>query len=249
MSYRMTANFYASQEPKNGYIGKADLTFDDKIRVNGISVFKKDEDYSIAFPGYTVKAENARNGEEHMSYVLPDSKEAYADMLQTIKMAVEDPEHHFGHIKGDHLPELKVSGKAVEESLADGRYSLIIKGLCTLTGITSMHVKDDNGHDFIAVNAPTIGSYEHEGEKRYNRAFEGLTVEWEKDGKKEKRDYGLLIRNMVRGERKEILGIEKKSHEQPNPSINNMISQAEKKANEMNAVKSAPERANEAPTR
>ena len=249
MSYRMTSNFYPTQDPKNGYIGKADLTFDDKIRVNGISVFRKEDgSYNIAFPGYDVPAENAKDGEAHLSYVLPDSKEAYASMVEVVKMAVEDQEHHFGHVKGDHLPELKVSGKAVQEPYADGRYSLIVEDLCVMTGITSHEVKQDDGHSFIAVNTPTIGSYEKDGVKHFNQAFEGLTVEWEKDGKKEKRDYGLLIRNMVRGERKKVLGLEtEKGQVSKNPSIDDKINQAEKKANEQNSSKSAPERAEQNP--
>ena len=132
--YKMTANFYPAQEPKNGYIGRASLTIADAIRINSIRVFEKEDKINVQFPSYDVVADGK---EQQISYVTPDSKEVYAAMVEVVKMAVEDKEHHFGHKTGKYNPQLEVTGKEVNEPYADGRFTLKVDGVCTMTGITS----------------------------------------------------------------------------------------------------------------
>lgn len=234
-TYKLTANFYPSNEPKNGYIGKADLTIADAIRINGISVFQKDGNYNIDFPGYDFVIEDQ---EKHNSYVLPSSKEAYAAMLEVVKMAVEDQKHHFGHTNGKFNPELSVTGKKVDELYAEGRYSLAVKDLCVLTGITSV-TRDGEKGKFVAVDMPTIGSYEKDGEVKYNAAFEGLTSKYEKDGKPMSKNFGTLIRNMIFSEHKKLHEAEKS---QEKPSFNDQVKNASETAKKFNADKSGQQK-------
>lgn len=231
-TYKLTSNFYPANEPKNGYIGKADLTIAEAIKINGISVFEKDGNYNIDFPGYEYMADGE---EKHNSYVLPSSKEAYASMLEAVKMAVEDQKHHFGHVNGKYNPELSVSGKKVDEPYAEGRYSLAVKDLCVLTGITST-TRDGEKGKFVAVDMPTIGSYEKDGELKYNAAFEGLTSKYEKDGKEMSKNFGALIRNMVYAEHKKLHEVEKTKDK---PSLDNQVKNASETAKKQKADKAS----------
>lgn len=199
-TYRMTANFYPAKEAKNGYIGFADLTIADAIRIRGIAVFEDREGsgHHIDFPSF---------GEKDTSFVVPSSKEAYGQMLDVIEKAVKD-ENHFGWTNGKMHLELSISGRAVNESHADGRYTLTVADVCALRGISSQEVeytKDGRDSSFVAINVPTLPPYEKDGEKVYPPIFEGLKRTYEKDGKEETFDNGLLIRNLVRSKRKELL--------------------------------------------
>ena len=240
--YKMTANFYPAQEPKNGYIGRASITIADAFRINSISVFKKEGKFNVQFPGYEVVADGK---EQQISYVTPDSKEVYASMIKVVKMAVADKEHHFGHKTGKYNPKLEVSGKEVNEQYADGRYTLKIDGVCTMTGITTQEVKGEDEKAFIAVHTPTVGKYKDKEDKtRYVQAFEGLTSKFERDGKEESKNFGLLMRNLVLDERKKFHEAEK---EQSNPSVDEKMNDASARAKESNAEKSAPEKAEQEP--
>lgn len=195
---KMTANFRPAQEPKNGYIGKADITIANAIRLNGISVFRdEDNNINLNFPGFGDGA----------SYVVPKSKEAYADMREVVAMAV-DSDNHFGYNKGDYGIHLDVTGKLVEEPYADGRFSVDVADVCVLYGITTNKVeyeRDGEHRSFVAVDLPSIGSYEKDGERQYQTAFEGRISSWTRDGVDYKKDYGQLMHGLVIAERKALV--------------------------------------------
>lgn len=212
---KMTANFYPAQEEKNGHIGWADITIASAIRLNGISVFRNKENgtLNINFPEFG----------DGGSYVVPKSKEAYAEMLEVVAMAVES-EKHFGYNKGEYRIRLEVQGKAVNEPYADGRFSVDVGDVCTLYGITTRPVeyeKDGQHRSFVAINLPNIGKYEKDGETQYRHAFEGRTAAWtDKEGKDRTRDYGQLLNGLVFSERKELL-------QQRKPALEDQLKDAE----------------------
>lgn len=203
---KMTANFYPAPEVKpcgeeNLYLGKANITIANAIRINGISVFIHKDEYNISFPEF---------GEDGTSYVVPHSKEVYAAMRDVVAMAVADGDKHFGYNSGDYGVKLDVKGKLVNEPYADGRFSADVSDVCTLYGITTRDVeyKKEDGKTgrFVAVNMPTIYSYEKDGEKQYQTAFEGRISAWtDKDGKEQSVNYGQLLEGKVRSERKSLI--------------------------------------------
>lgn len=221
--YNMKSNFYPAKEPKNGYIGFADLTIANAIRIRGIAVFENHDSsgHHIQFPGYE---NNGKEGE----YVIPASKEAYAAMLDVIEKALADKEKHFAWTTGKLDPWLKVSGVSVSEPYADGRYSVEIEDLCSLRGITTRNVdyinKEGQDASFVSVDMPKMPAYEKDGELVYPAVFEGLKYEREKNGKKDTKDFGLLIRNLVLNERE-------KMHEQ-HPSLEEQVSNAEQRTHQ-----------------
>lgn len=196
---KMTANFYPAQEPKNGYIGKTDLTIGNAIRLNGISVFQSPENgnINISFPGFG----------DGTSYVIPKSKEAYAAMVDVIAMAVGS-DNRFGYNQGEYGVTLDVSGKMVQEPYADGRFSVEVSDVCVLYGITTREVEyAKNGKDrsFVSVDLPTIGSYEKDGEIQYQTAFEGRISAWkDKEGNDQSINYGNRLQGLVLAERKAL---------------------------------------------
>lgn len=201
---KMTANFYPAAEYKpcgdeSLYLGKADLTIANAIRINSISVFLNKGEYNISFPEFG----------EGASYVVPHSKEAYAAMRDVVAMAVAS-EKHFGYNTGEYGIHLDVSGKLVQEPYADGRFSASIADLCTLYGITTRPVEyeraDGRPGSFIAVDMPTIYSYEKDGEKQYQTAYEGRISAWtDQAGKEQSINYGQLLEGKVRSERKSLI--------------------------------------------
>lgn len=201
---KMTANFYPATENKacgneSLYIGKADITIANALRINGLSVFLHDGEYNISFPEFGDGA----------SYVVPQSKEAYAAMRDVVAMAVGN-EKHFGYNNGDYGIKLDVQGKLVDEPYADGRFSASVEGVCTLYGITTREVEyekeDGKTARFVAVNLPNIYSYEKDGEKQYQTAFEGRISAWtDKEGKEQSINYGQILEGKVRAERKALI--------------------------------------------
>lgn len=232
---KLTANFYPANEPThcaNGadYLGKADITIANAVRLNGISVFRdKGGEIDIQFPGFG----------DGGSYVVPHSKEAYAAMRDVVAMAIDDNAHHFGYNKGDYGVHLEVSGKAVQEPYADARFSVSVADVCTLHGITTRPVeyaKDGKDKSFVAVDLPTIGSYEKDGETQYQTAFEGRISAWEKDGEQHSRNYGQLMQGLVLGERKSIF-------QERKPSLNDQLKDASaRQAAQPEKNHTAPER-------
>ena len=227
MMYNMKSNFYPSAEQKNGHIGYADITVADAIRLNGISVFVKDDgNLNLAFPSF-----EGKDGTQH-SYVIPANKDAYADMVQVVTDAVADQDHHFGHATGKYGPYLSVKGHLVDEPYADARFSVEVENFCTLTGISTRvaQLKEQDG-SFIAVDLPTQRPYENkEGELVYPPAFEGLVSKYEtQDHEKKSKDYGTLMRNLILTERKNLL--ERK------PELNNVIAAAEKSSQQQKGGK------------
>ena len=114
---KLTANFFPAEEKKNGYIGKANITIADAIRLNGISVFAPETGgVSISFPEYG-------EGENRRSYVVPKSKEAYEALLTVVAKAVGN-DNHFGFTSGEYGPHMDVHGRTVNEPYADARSSI-----------------------------------------------------------------------------------------------------------------------------
>lgn len=232
---KLTANFYPAKENTpcaNGaeYLGKADITIANAIRLNGISVFRDAEkNVNINFPEFG----------EGGSYVVPKSKEAYAAMRDVVAMAI-DSDKHFGYNKGDYGMRLEISGKLVDEPYADGRFSVDVSNVCTLYGITTQNVeyaKDGKDKSFVAVNMPTIGSYEKDGETQYQTAFEGRISAWkDKEGVEHSRNYGQLMNGLVLGERKALIKDRK-------PSLDNQVKDAEsRKGPQPDKTQDAPEK-------
>lgn len=201
---KLTANFYPAAEPKNGYIGKANITIADAIRINGISVFTPESGgINIAFPEFG-------EGDNRRSYVVPKSKDAYEAMLTVVLKAVADKEHHFGFTTGEYGPHMDVHGKAVNEPYADARFSIEVEDICTLYGVTTRPVnyeKDGKDRSFVSVDKPTIATFENSaGETQYRPAFEGRVSVWkDKEGVEQKRDWGQLMNGLVLAERKAVL--------------------------------------------
>lgn len=208
--YELKANFYPAHEPKNGYIGKADITIADAIRINGISVFQNEAgEHNIQFTEWS----------EGKSYVVPHNADAYASMLGVVTKAVE-AENHFAFSKGktalrmkdfeDKKKEVSIEGRSVNEKYADARYTLNIDGLCTLYGITSKYrtfEQDGKQRGFVAVDMPVqrdadgkVKMYKSaDGEERAAHVFEGIEHKMpDQDGKPASIDYGAKIVDAVR---------------------------------------------------
>ena len=207
--YALKANFYPAQDPKAGYIGKADITVANAVRLNNISVFEKDGAYHIDF------AKFGKEGNER-SYIIPSSKEAYAAMVDVIAKAVAD-EKHFGYTRGDLGVHLEVNGALVNEPYADGRFSVAVGELCTLNGICTRVVpyeKDGQDSSFVSVDLPVVPGADgkaqtwtdKEGEKQVNHQFECLPVTWkDKEGKEQKADYERILTGKVLAKRKHLM--------------------------------------------
>lgn len=232
--YALKSNFYPAQEPKEGYIGKADITVANAVRLNNISVFEKDGAYHIAF------AKFGKEGSER-SYIIPSSKEAYAAMVDVVAKAIA-AENHFGYSKGDLGVKLEVNGAKVEEPYADGRYSVEVGELCTLNGISTRVVpfeKDGKDASFVSVDLPTIAGADgkaqtwtdKDGDKQVNYQFECLTVTWtDKEGKEQKADYDRILTGKVLAKRKHLM----------EPSLEDKINEGQAKADGAEKAPEAP---------
>lgn len=208
--YALKANFYPAPEPKNGYIGKADLTIGNAVRLNNIGVFKNEQDgkYSIALPKFGSK-DNER------SYVIPSSGDTYSAMAAVVGKAVE-AENHFAFEKGDLGVKLEVNGARVNEQYADGRFSVKVGDFCTLNGISTREVdykRDGEDKSFVAVDLPQVRDNDgnvkfytdHDGNQKANLQFEFLKDKYtNKEGKEVSTDYQALANNMIRKHRNEL---------------------------------------------
>lgn len=224
--YDLKSTFYPASEPKNGYIGKADITIANAVRVNNISVFAKDGGYAIKFADYG----------ENNSYVVPKSKDAYSAMLGVVEKAVH-AEGHFGYEKGEYGVKFVARGAKVDEKYADGRYSVEIGELCTLNGITTRWVegeKDGKAYGFVSVDMPAVRDaegkvhlYEKDGKNVASLEFQGLVSKWtDKEGKKVSLDYGVKLADAVKKVRKELYP---EKYAEKKPSIDDNIAKAEEK--------------------
>lgn len=128
--YHLKAQFYPAPDPNGRCIGKADLTLNDAILIRGISVLQQErgKKLSLRFPTY---------GPTKQSYVLPENKAVYMQMLQVIRAAVKADGFHIAEQKGTAKLSLSVTGELVEDFLIDGFFSLVVEGFCTLDGITT----------------------------------------------------------------------------------------------------------------
>lgn len=208
--YALKANFYPAQAPKGGYIGKADITIANAVRLNNISVFENAQDgtRSISF------AKFGKNNER--SYIIPSSKEAYAAMLAVVSKAVES-EKHFATEKGNFGVKLDVSGAKVNEPYADGRFTVSVGDFCTLNGISTReasYTKDGVKKEFVAVDIPPVRDEEgkvkqytdKDGNQHVNLQYECLKDTYKnKEGKEVSTDYKALMNNMIRKCRESVL--------------------------------------------
>ena len=220
---KLTANFFPANEIvrcTNGsdYLGKANITIANAIRLNGISVFRDQSgEIDINFPGFG----------DGVSYVVPQSKEAYAALRDVVSMAIEN-ENHFGYNSGRYGVELNVTGHLVDEPYADARFSVDVDDICRLYGITTREVeytKDGKDKSFTSVDYPTIGSYEKDGEMQYQTAFEGRISAWkDQEGKDQSFNYDQRLRGMILGERSSLL---KELEQEKNSSLAEKMQGAE----------------------
>lgn len=212
---KLNANFYPAKEEKNGYLGKADITIAEAIRLNGISVFRgRDGAVNIRFPEYELTP-----GGDKLSYVTPKNPEAYAALCSVVGNAIE-AENHFGYITGTYLKNqpgdrIEVHGKAVQEPYADARFNVDIGDMVSLHGIrTYRQSYEKNGRtgQFTAVKMPVINTWEtSEGEKRYQHAFEGrIRTGTDLEGKEYTVDYADLLNGLILAERKAVLNLDRK---------------------------------------
>lgn len=232
--YHLKANFYPTDEPKNGYVGKASIDVASAVRISNISVFKNEEGYSLGFAEY---------GEKENSFVVPKSKEAYAAMLGVVVKAVE-AEQHYAFENGTYGPKITVTGVRVEEPYADGRYSLQVGDLCTLNGITSRWVeteKDGKKRAFASVDMPVVRDAEGkvrmyknaEGKDVADLQFEGLVSKWkDKEGKEQTRDYRSIIADAVKAERSKLY----------HKSLENQVADAKAKGKAKTKEQAAPKK-------
>lgn len=245
--YELKANFYPASEKKMGYIGKADITIGNAVKINNISVFDKADGSGINL-GFAEYGENN-------SYVVPKSKEAYAAMRDVVAKAVES-DKHFGFEKGSYGVKFEARGTKVDEKYADGRYSVEVGDLCTLNGITSHWVefeKDGQKRGFVSVDMPAVRNAD--GKVRmYTNAdnkevasleFQGIVSTWtDKAGKEQSLDYGVKLADAVKKVRKELmpeLYAEKKT------SLNEQVNDA--KAQQTAFAKANDAKVTEAPER
>ncbi len=237
---KLSANFYPAKEEKNGYLGKADITIAEAIRLNGISVFRnKDDSIGIRFPEYPLP-----NGDK-LSYVTPKSPEAYAALCSVVANAIES-EKHFGFITGTYLKNqpgerIEVHGKAVQEPYADARFNVDIADVVSLHGIRTYRQSfEKNGRtgQFTAVKMPVINTWETpEGEKRYQTAFEGrFRASTDRDGKEFTVDYADLLNGLILAERKMVLNLDRK------PGLDDKVKAAEAQKSTPAPEQQQPER-------
>lgn len=236
--YGLKANFYPAAEPKEGYIGKADISVANAIRLNNISVFEHDGKRSLSFAKFG-KEENER------SYIIPSSKEAYAAMLDVVSKAV-DNEKHFAFTQGKNGVRLEVHGAKVDEPYADARFFVDVGGFCSLNGISTRVVqyeKDGKQESFVSVDLPVVRDQEgevrmyedREGKDRASHQFDCLKDSWtDKDGKEQNVDYAARLRGKVLAYRKKLL----------EPTLDEKIAEGQALANNAERTADAPEKDN-----
>ena len=208
--YALKSNFYPASEPKNGYIGKADITIAEALRINNVSVFENPEDKSrsIAFAKF--------GSNDEYSYVVPSSKEAYAAMLDVISKAVDNKDH-YAYEKGEYKLNMEVKGVKVNEQYADGRYSVSLGDFCTLNGISTREASyttpEGEKKDWVAVDLPVVRDEEgkvkmytdKDGKQRADLQYEGIKRTFvDKAGKEGTLNYQIVLQNRVRKCRDEL---------------------------------------------
>jgi len=270
---RLTANFYPAYEPKRfeshplldedgfmkldeqgnalmseagAYVGKANITIANAIRINDISVFAYDSGkMTLNFPEYS-----SRNGEDR-SYVIPKSADAYAAMVSVVE-AARASEQGFAFTQGTYNPFLKVHGTLVDEPYADGRFSLEVGDVCTLHGLATRKAEytvDGETHHFVAVDLPNsidhatgkASTYEKDGHTRYNKVYEPLISTWtNQEGEKRSKDYGRVVNRLVLKERKQLReATREQSPEQEKTGLDQQLAQAKNRTGDPN-TKQAP---------
>lgn len=245
--YKLLANFSPAAEEKNGYIGKADVTVADAIRINGISVFKnQDGTYSFRLPEHNGKYKNIS---------LADG--VSAAMVDAIGRAVE-AENHFSVVDGERSvrmvdyenekANLTIAGKAVKEPYADGRYTMELAGFGTFSGITTHVVpyeKDGEKRTFVSVDMPKIRNVD--GTVRMSTNADGKEVATEEftgiirksldaNGEEHPMDWAQKIADAIRFTRREVLNLNKDA------SLDGKIAGAEAQRDESAPAKNAPTR-------
>lgn len=237
---RMSANFFPASEPTpydgGVYLGKANITIANAIRLNDISVFMNDAGkLSINFPEYP-------SGDEKKSFVIPKSAEAYAAMCAVVQAARES-EQGFAFTPGSYNPQLSVRGSLVEEPHADGRFGIEVGSVCTLVGVStrkSEYTAEGQKHKYVAVDLPNVigpdgrpSTYEKEGKTMYNKAFEPCVSKWtDKEGKAQTKDFGQLLNRLVLTKRKQLREAQKEQ-----PSLEEKMDKAKERGQSQNKGK------------
>lgn len=91
--FQMQARFFPAENVVDRCIGQAELVIADAILLRGISVLQQGRcgKLSLRFPTF---------GSEKDSYVIPEDKAAYMQMLHVVRMAVKENGFHTAEIKG-----------------------------------------------------------------------------------------------------------------------------------------------------
>lgn len=158
---------------------------------------------------------------EHFSgTVVEDAfKAVNARLCSVVAHAIEN-ENHFAFLPGTYLKNepgerLEVHGKPVQEQYADARFYVEVADMVVLNGIrTNREAFEKNGKTghYTQVKMPTINSYEVDGEKRYQKAFEGrIRTGTLEDGTNYSIDYGDLLQGLILAERKVVLNLDRKT--------------------------------------
>ncbi len=201
MSYHMKAKFEPAQNLRDGYRGSVSLTVADAILIRGIALFAQNDatGYSLSFPAF---------GERKQSYIFPVSRDAYRSMLRLSTDAMRNRKTHTAELPGSSDIELSVTGELVDEPNADGRFSLCIADLCKLNGITTYetpYLQPD--HSNVLVSFPSLTPHQVPKEQILRHSlFHGLGVTKDApDGSLEYKDYQVIITDMVREKRAELI--------------------------------------------
>lgn len=165
--FQMQARFFPSDTVKDRCIGHAELVFANAILLRGITVLQQGSTgkLSLRFPTY---------GSAKDSYVLPENKAVYMQMLRVIREAVKEQHFHTAEISGS--TDLYLIARAATTSNADNSpwFDLRINDLCDFKGITIQQINADN----ICINLPSLPCSEglHEQYCAVS-VFQGLSTE------------------------------------------------------------------------
>ena len=121
---------------------------------------------SLRFPTY---------GSKKDSYVIPENKEVYMQMLRVIRMAVKEPNFHTAEIQGATDLSFIVCAESAADAAGNLWFDLHIKDLCVFKGI-SIQQTNSGAVDRICISLPSLPFSEHPHE-HYRAVFQGLPTE------------------------------------------------------------------------
>lgn len=196
--YQLKSSFRPASSHKNSYIGKADITVGNAVKLNDVSVFEKDGIIKIHFQSY---------GEKQYGFVVPHSKDVYAALCNIVEKAVHSKNHE-AFENGEVNPTFTVTGAKVSDSFVDGRFSVEIPGFCKLNGISTRELNAEN-KECVSVLFPAVRDANGQI-KMVNRngkasplcVFEGINISYvDKEDKVKTKNYQNILSYLVRSKR------------------------------------------------